>query len=187
MRFLIIAVLLFTGVSVQAKEIAGVMVQEVVKTDAGAEMVLNGAGIRSKFFFDIYIAQLYMEQPSTDVEEILAATGARRLVMHFLYDEVSKDKLVDGWVEGFAANSDAGIVKALQAKIDSFNGMFVDVKKGERVVLDFLPERGTIVTVAGEEKGVIKGKDFNDALLLIWLGEKPVNKKLKKQLLSYSQ
>lgn len=187
MRFFIIAVLLFTGVPLQAKEIAGVMVQEVVKTDGGAEMVLNGAGIRSKFFFDIYIAQLYMEQPSTDVEEILAAKGARRMVMHFLYDEVSKDKLVDGWVEGFAGNSAAEKVTNLQTKIDSFNAMFVDVKKGERIVLDFVPEKGTIVTVAGEEKGVIAGKDFNDALLLIWLGEKPVNKKLKKELLSYSQ
>ena len=186
MRFLVIAVLLLFVSPLQAKEIAGVMVQEVVKTDTGAELVLNGAGIRSKFFFDIYIAELYMEFPATSVDEIIAATGSRRMVMYFLYKEVSKDKLVDGWVEGFSGNSASEDVTTLQARIDSFNAMFEDVKKGDRIVLDFVPGTGTIVTVANEEKGVIEGKDFNDALLLIWLGEKPVNKKLKKQLLSYT-
>ncbi|MFT5697891.1 MAG: hypothetical protein ACI8ZB_000745 [Desulforhopalus sp.] len=187
MRFLFIAVLLLTVGPLQATEIAGVMVQEVVKTDTGAELTLNGAGIRSKFFLDIYIAELYMEHPSEVVEEILAAKGGRRMVMHFLYKEVTKDKLVDGWIEGFAVNSDPKDVETLQSRIDSFNAMFVDVKKGDRIVLDFVPEKGTTVTVAGEEKGIVEGKDFNDALLLVWLGDKPVNKKLKKQLLSYSK
>jgi hypothetical protein len=186
MRFLVIAVLLLFVSPLQAKEIAGVMVQEVVKTDSGADMLLNGAGIRSKFFMDIYVAELYMERPSEKVEEIIAAKGGKRIVMHFLYKEVTKDKLVDGWIEGFAGNSGVEEVKALQERIDRFNAMFVDVKKGDRIVLDFVPGVGTIVTVANQEKGVIEGKDFNDALLLIWLGEKPVNKKLKKQLLSYS-
>jgi hypothetical protein len=44
-----------------------------------------------------------------------------------------------------------------------------------------------VVTIAKEEKGVIPGKDFNDALLRIWLGEKPVNKGLKEQLLDYNK
>lgn len=186
MRFFVIAVLLLFVSPLHAKEITGVMVQEVVKTDSGAEMILNGAGIRSKFFFDIYIAELYLEVPSASVDEIIAATGSRRMVMYFLYKEVSKDKLVEGWVEGFSGNSSPEDVIALQARINSFNAMFVDVKKDDTIVLDFVPGKGTIVTIANEEKGVIEGKDFNDALLLIWLGEKPVNKKLKQQLLSYA-
>lgn len=187
MRFLVIAVLLLFVSPLHAKEIAGVMVQEVMKTDSGADLVLNGAGIRSKFFFDIYIAELYMESPSASVEKIIAAKGSKRMVMHFLYEEVTKDKLVDGWNEGFAGNSSPEDVAALQERIQSFNEMFVDVKKGDRILLDFVPGTGTIVTIAKVEKGVIEGKDFNDALLLIWLGEKPVNKKLKKQLLSYAK
>lgn len=187
MRFLFIAILLLVAEPVQAKEIAGVMVQEMVKTDSGVEMKLNGAGIRSKFFFDIYIAELYLEEPSTDVEKILASDGNRRMVMHFLYKEVGKDKIVEGWNEGFAANSSPETVTALQARIDSFNEMFADMKEGDRIELDYVPAKGTVVKVTGVEKGVIEGKDFNDALLLIWLGEKPVTSKLKEQLLSYSQ
>ncbi|PHR27923.1 MAG: hypothetical protein COA36_08150 [Desulfotalea sp.] len=187
MKVFIIAVLLFTACPLQAKEIAGVIVQEVVTTESGADMALNGAGIRSKFFVDIYIAELYMEQPSADVGEILAASGGRRLVMYFLYKEVSKKKLVAGWNEGFSGNSTSENVAVLQPRIDSFNAMFSEVKRGERIVLDYVPGKGTTVTVAGVEKGVIQGKDFNDALLRIWLGQNPVNKKLKKQLLSYGE
>jgi hypothetical protein len=55
-------------------------------------------------------------------------------------------------------------------------------------VLDFFPNQGTVVTIAKQEKGVILGKDFNDALLRIWLGEKPVTKGLKEKLLvTYSR
>lgn len=186
MRFLFVAILLLVAEPVQAKEIAGVMVQEMIKTDSGAELTLNGAGIRSKFFFDIYIAELYLEEPSSDVEKILASDGSRRMVMHFLYKEVGKDKIVDGWNEGFAANSDPQIVTTLQSKIDSFNEMFVDMKEGDRIELDYVPGKGTVVYVAGSEKGIIEGKEFNDALMLIWLGKKPVASKLKEQLLSYS-
>lgn len=187
MRFLFIAVLLLVAAPLHAKEIAGVMVQEMVKTDTGVELTLNGAGIRSKFFFDIYIAELYLEEPSADVDKILAAQGSRRMVMHFLYKEVGKDKLVEGWDEGFTGNSSSAEVEVLQPKIDEFNSMFVDVKEGDRILLDYVPGKGTVVTVADIEKGVVEGKDFSDALLLIWLGEKPVNKKLKSQLLSYKK
>ncbi|TKB09955.1 chalcone isomerase family protein [Desulforhopalus sp. IMCC35007] len=186
MRVLLVALLLIAG-PLQAKEIAGVMVQEIVKTDSGKELSLNGAGIRSKFFMDIYIAELYMQRPGSTVEQILASTGERWIVMHFLYEEVSKDKLVDGWVEGFAGNTKPEDLVALQERIDRFNAMFVDVKKGDRIILAYDPDKGTVVTIAGEVRGVVEGKDFNDALLLIWLGDKPISKKLKAELLSYSE
>jgi hypothetical protein len=174
-------------VSANAKEIAGVMVQETLQTEDGIMLQLNGAGIRSKFFFDIYIAELYLEHPSNVVSEVIEASGRKRVVMHFLYDKVEKDKLVTGWNEGFTENTKAEEVVKLQERIDRFNGMFADVKKDDIIVLDFIPEKGTVVTIANQEKGVVPGKDFNDALLRIWLGEKPVTKGLKEKLLSYKK
>ena len=128
-----------------------------------------------------------MEYPSNLVTEVIETSGRKRVIMHFLYDEVGKDKLIAGWDEGFAGNSNADVVVKLQDKIDQFNGMFDDVKKGDTIVLDFIPDQGTMVTVAKQEKGVISGKDFSDTLLRIWLGEKPVTKDLKAKLLSYNR
>lgn len=187
MRFFVLCCLLFCSVPANAKEIAGVMVQETLQTEDGILLHLNGAGIRSKFFFDIYIAELYLEHPSNVANEVIETSGRKRVIMHFLYNKVEKDKLITGWNEGFTENTKTEEVVKLQERIDQFNGMFVDVKKDDIIVLDFIPEKGTVVTIAKQEKGVVPGKDFNDALLRIWLGEKPVTKGLKEKLLSYKK
>ena len=51
------------------------------------------------------------------------------------------------------------------------------------IYLDYIPGRGTRVTINGESKGLIAGRDFNNALLDIWLGEEPADKGLKKAML----
>lgn len=183
MRSFVVCFLLLFAISAHAREISSVTIEESVVTDKGVELRLNGAGIRSKFFFDIYIAQLYMEHPATTVAEILSSNGHKRMVMHFLYEEVGGDKLVDGWNDGFKGNISAEELKAIAPKVEQFNNMFGDIKKGQQIILDYVPESGTKVIFAGEEKGTIAGKDFNDALLLIWLGDKPVTSKLKTKLL----
>ncbi len=180
-------VLLLMALPVGAREIAGVDVAETLQGDGGTILHLNGAGIRSKFFFDVYIAQLYMEEPSNSTEKILGAAGEKRIVMHFLYSKVEKGKLVAGWDEGFSGNSTADELAPLKGRITRFNSLFADVKKNDVIELNFNPTTGTSVIIAGEDKGSIEGKDFNDALLKIWLGKKPVTSGLKKALLDYKQ
>lgn len=187
MRIFILCCLLLIGLPLEAKEIAGVMVQETMQTEDGVVLHLNGAGIRSKFFFDIYVAKLYMEHPSNSAEEIISTSGRKRIIMHFLYDKVEKKKLVDAWNDGFSGNIQADQLPALQDRISEFNELFEDVKKNDVILLDFTPTQETVVTIANQEKGAIPGKDFNDGLLKIWLGNKPVTKKLKEKLLSYNK
>lgn len=169
---------------VYALDIGGVSVADEVVSDGGTTLKLNGAGIRSKFFFDIYIAELYLENPAKEAEQVIADQGHKRVVMHFLYDGVGQDKLVDGWNEGFAANLDDETQEKLQPRIDNFNSMFTEeMKSGDIVVFDYLPGQGTRVRIKDNVKGLIPGKDFNDALLSIWLGKKPVGSSLKKDML----
>jgi hypothetical protein len=181
---LMVCCILMFSVSAWALEIAGVSIPESVSTDNGKALTLNGAGIRSKFVFDIYVGQLYLEKTATEVQDVISPDTHKRMVMHFLYDKVEKAKLVEAWNEGFKNNTAAEQVTALQQRIDQFNAMFTDAKKGDVIVLDYIPGTGTKVTIAGAEKGVIPGKDFNDAMLLIWLGDKPVSKDLRAKLLS---
>lgn len=180
--FLVCFCLLF-ALPVAAMEIAGVSVPDSIKTDDGVTLSLNGAGIRTKLFFDIYIAQLYLEKPATETKDVLAADNHKRVIMHFLYEKVEKAKVVEVWNEGFLSNTNPEQLAELKGRINQFNAMFTDVKKDDVVILDYVPGSGTKVIVAGAEKGVIQGKDFNDALLSIWLGESPISKDLKAKLL----
>lgn len=166
-----------------SREIAGVEVAESLQGQDGVELKLNGAGIRSKLFFKIYIAQLYLENPSSAAQAVISVDGQKKMVMHFLYDEVSAEKLIEGWNKGFEDNLDEHKRTAIAAQIKEFNSMFETVKKGDEIVLDYLPGTGTSVTIKGDSKGTIAGKPFADALFAIWLGEKPVTSDLKADLL----
>lgn len=187
-RMLIVVCCLLVGaVAVEAREVAGVTLAEEVQAADGTTLTLNGAGVRSKLFFKIYVAALYLEHPATEVAPILTTEGHRRMEMHFLYDKVEKGKLVEAWNEGFAGNVAEAERQALAERISRFNEMFGDVKKGETIVLDYVPGKGTSVSVAGGDNGVVEGRDFSDALLAIWLGDKPVTEQLKKELLGGSK
>ncbi len=167
---------------VMAVEVAGVAVPDTVNV-SGHDLVLNGAGVRSKFFFDIYVAALYLPSKLSDAKAVLDHAGQKRIWMHFLYDEVSRDKLVDGWLSGFEKNNSAADFEKLKARLEAFNMMFSDMRKGDEITFDFSTDGKVQVLINGEEKGLVTGADFQHALLQVWLGEKPADKGLKKGLL----
>lgn len=182
MRWLSVLLIGLLPMVLAAKTLEGVDIPEQVKV-GGTELVLNGAGIREKFFFDIYVAALYLPEKSAKAEQILQADRPWRLSMDFLYSEVEKKKLDKGWEEGFEDNVPKADRTALQKDLNQFKSMFSTMHKGDRAVLDYMPGKGVSVTVKGEEKGVVAGADFARALLSIWLGSDPVTGSLKKALL----
>ncbi len=147
-------------------------------------LVLNGAGIRYKFFFKIYVGALYLPRPEHRAEALLVDPPPNRVLMHFVYSEVSRAKLDDAWDEGFRDNLDDAAYQALAPRIQQFKDLFVTLREGDEVWLDYLPGRGTRVSINGQPRGTVPGRDFNAALLSVWLGREPVTSALKKALLS---
>ncbi len=167
-----------------ALQIAGVTLPDRVRPPGmEEELVLNGAGIRRKFFFKIYIGALYLPTRLDTAAAILDGNGPNRVLMHFLYDEVSARKLTEGWISGFEANLDTTGLAALGPRIQQFTTLFRDAVRGDRIWIDHLPGTGTRVSINGREQGVVPGDDFNRALLRIWLGEAPVSGDLKRAML----
>ena len=179
---LAVLLLLTTGRPATAREIAGVDVPPAAAL-GGEELVLNGAGIRVKLFMKIYVGSLYLKARQTSVDAVLSDPGAKRIVMNFLYKEVSTKKLVDAWNKGFTNNSTPAEVKALQERITRFNAMFDTVYRGDVIRLDYLPGTGTQVWINDALKGTVAGEDFSRALLKIWLGPKPPDQNLKDAML----
>lgn len=153
-----------------AGSLAGVNLAD--QTDAGGTaLVLNGMGLRSKFFIKVYVGGLYLPAKQKDAFKVLAADGARQMVMHWLYD-VDTAKVCEGWNEGLAANTpNAGA--QLKKDFATLCGYMADAKSGDRFVFTYLPGTGTSVEVKGAAKGTIAGKEFADALLACWVGPKP--------------
>jgi hypothetical protein len=181
---LLFSALLFAGQAARAASIEGVDIPDTLSTAPGGQpLLLNGAGIRKKFFMDIYIGALYLPQKSPDSSAILADSGPASVLMHFLYGEVSKEKIIAGWNDGLQANLDADSMQLLAADLERFNALFRTVREGETIRIDYLPGTGTSVRINGELQGTIAGNDFYRALLKVWLGDKPVSKALKNAML----
>jgi len=181
-KYTSLLLLFFLPLVGHAKEVAGVNLPEQI-TLADTTLTLNGAGIRSKFFFDIYVGALYLPQKTRDAATATGMPGPKRVLMHFLYKEVSKEKLVDGWNDGFRNNLSRERFQALEPKLEAFNQLFTTVKRGDRITLDYLPETGTRVSINGQIKGSIPGEEFYSALLEVWLGKEPADSDLKEAML----
>jgi len=182
--FLILLQLAFFSVASEAGQLGDVSLPDKV-TLAGSdvELQLNGMGYRTKFVFKVYIAALYTESSVNSRDAVQSLKGPKRVIMHMVYDEVEREKIIDGWNDGFEENNSNEQLEKLQARIDVFNSYFPDLKKGDVLVYDFIPAEGTRVKINGEVKGVIEGADFYAALLDIWLGDEPADDDLKDAML----
>jgi hypothetical protein len=169
-KLILAAALTLAAVSAGAVTVAGVKIPDHVTVN-NQNLVLNGAGIRKKFFIKVYTGALYLTAKQSNAAAILAADTARRMVMHFVYD-VGKDKIAEAWGEGLADNTPNASpeVKTAFKTLASWMG---DVKDGQEIVLTYVPGIGTTVEVAGKNKGVLGGKAVADAIVNTWIGPKP--------------
>ena len=181
--WLLIGSLMFSPISA-AREVAGVVLPETLQIpDNATTLHLNGAGIRKKVFFKIYVAGLYLPVTQTTPNAIFELSGPKRVHMHFLYKEVEQEKLINGWLDGFKNNLDDAGFEKLAPRLTKFNSLFRTMKRGEVIDLDYLPNVGTRVWINGELKGQIEGAEFYSALLKVWLGESPADANLKDAFL----
>ncbi len=187
MRKILLSALALFAVQALAVEVAGVNVDERIRLGSG-ELVLNGAGLRTKAFFKVYVAGLYLAEKRTSATDVLALPGAKRISMRLTRD-LSARQLTDALDEGIRDNTPVGEQEALKDRLAALIAIMSalgSAKEGDVIALDWVPESGTRVVLNGEAKGkAIAGEDFYRALLRIWLGDNPVSGSLKKALLGH--
>jgi hypothetical protein len=181
-RILFFSISLLFSATSWALEVEGVEVPETA-TVSGKTLPLNGAGVRTKMFFDIYVGALYLPAKAATTAEALHMAGPKQVTMNFLYKEVDREKLINGWEEGFRLNQSEQEMAKLQDRLQKFNDLFITAHEGDQFVFDFLSDGSTRVTLNGKQAGSIPGADFQRALLTVWLGDKPADKELKKAML----
>jgi hypothetical protein len=163
-----------------AGEVAGVKLADSAVVE-GKTLKLNGAGLRKKMVFKVYVAGLYLENTARDAAAIVSSEQVKSMRLHILRS-LEAGKITEAIAEGFEKNSKAQM-GALRPRLEKFNAMFPNVKEGDEIIMTYVPGKGTSVTAKGAEQGVIEGKDFADALFSVWLGANPVQEDLKKALL----
>mgnify|MGYP006317641197 CR=1 FL=1 len=181
-KFLITCFALCFAGAAFAADLGGVKLADKAAV-GGQELVLNGAGIRTRAVFKVYVGSLYVPAKATDLAAVLAK-GPRRIQMNLLRD-LAADQLVDALNDGMKDNNTAAEMAALKAQQDQLTSImkaFGEAKEGNVVTLDFV-DGATVVGLNGTAKGTIPGEPFNRARTKMWLGDKPVQAELKKAML----
>ena len=173
------------AIGTQAATISGQRFDDRIRL-ADTELQLNGLGLRAELWLEGYAAGLYLPVRTTQVAEAIAEPGPKRLRMKMMLDVPAKEfnKAV---LKGVGRNSTSAEQEAVRERIDSFMALItaaITVKKGDVIDLDFLPERGLLLSINGKPQGdAIPGADVYAAVLRIFLGERPVDRELKSGLL----
>lgn len=172
-----------------AAEVAGVKYPETAKV-AGKELVLNGLGVRNKFIIKVYTVGLYLPEKLSTAEAVFKEEGPRRVKLVMLR-EVSSDDFGNAFMSGINNNSNTAEKAKIVTQISKFGEMFAmleGLKKGDVLDLDWVPGQGTTCYLNGKRIGeVTPGIDFNNAVVKIWLGQKPADSNLKPKLLGVAK
>lgn len=174
---------LMTVPGLHAAEVAGVKVEDKLRV-GNSELVLNGAGLRSKLFIKVYVGALYVGQKASTPAAIYDAVGPRRMVLRLLRD-LDADSLHSALDEGLRNNHTPAEMVDMKAQADQLAGIMKTigkVREGDTISIDFGAE-GIALSLNGDTRGKVAGAGFAKALLKVWLGEKPADATLKKSLL----
>lgn len=176
---LLVAFVITANFSTAQTKVGDVTLPNTV-TLSGQEMDLNGAGMREKMWFDLYVGGLYVQTKSKNAETIINADAPMAMKLHIVSGMVSQEKMIGAVNDGFENSTSGKVTENQQADfIKCFND---EIKKED--VFDIVYANGTTTVYKnGKEKGQVAGLEFKKALFGIWLGKKPADKDLKKGML----
>jgi hypothetical protein len=152
-------------------------------------LVLNGAGIRNKYFIDVYVGGLYLKAKSMKEKAIIDADETMAVRLCIISSTVTMDRLAEAIREGFD-RSMLGRTQKYRSQIDMAVQIFMSepVKVGDIYDIWYMPGKGIIAFKNGVNLNItIPGLGFKKAMMGIWLCPNPVDQKLKEGMLGFGQ
>lgn len=182
----------------------GAAAQDVTEARTGTRfaaqaegMSLLGAGVRTRTIANVKVYAIGLHVADDALKGPLAAFKGRaatpefarqlvwgdfrkQLTLKFVRN-VTKDQIQDAFREALVQSG------ANSAQMEAFLAYFGDTASGQEYVLRW--EAGGVLktTVAGQERAVIADKNFAAAVFAIWLGDKPIQASIKKDLVSRAE
>src|SRR5690554_3024457 len=150
---------LFVALPSQALTIKGVDVKDTMTLE-NQKLVLNGAGIRTKWFVEGYIAALYLNEKTSDAQAVIEADEPMAVRLIITSGMITPKRMSDSTRDGF---------------VSSTGGNIFD--------LVYQPEVGVTVYRNGEEKAKVEGMEFKKAMFGIWISKNGIQKSLRKDMM----
>jgi hypothetical protein len=163
----------------------GVALDESVLV-AGKNLKLNGAGISFRLIFKVYAMGLYLPDRKATVQDVLATDGPRRLVITMLRDVSGEDfnEAILSFISNEASSMQAKSIGHVLLLGKAIASQPQGLRKGDTLTMDWVPGTGTVIELNKKPlTEPMRDIAFYNALLNIWLGDKPADPALKTKLL----
>lgn len=179
---MIIAMLALTPAMAQTK-ISGNVMPNVMKV--GSEYLkMNGGGIREKLVFDLYVGVLYLQEKSSDADEIINGDRPMAIKIKIISGMVDNDNFKEALEEGFEKSTNDNVAPYRERMDDMMaEGFKEDIKTNDVYDIVYQPGTGCTLSKNGTALITVPGLDFKKALFGVWLCDDPADAGLKKKML----
>ena len=182
---LLLSSLLFSSLAgpARAATLAGVTLPPTYPV-GGQPLSLNGMGLRTLTVFEVkvYVAGLYLAQPSHDPQAILASPSPKVILLQFLHAG-SKAEVEKEYRNGEQVNCAAGGCNpADAADFERLIAAAPAVKEGDTSTYVFT-SKGVRVLANNQLVGEFNNPDLANRLLAGFIGAHPPSQALRSQLL----
>lgn len=144
-------------------------------TVAGQTLTLNGAAIRYKAVFKVYAVGLYLPNKTSSPKEVWESNAPRKVHVVMLRD-VGGVELGRNFTNHYGDNATAEEMKNSITQLFKFGELFSTrkmMKTGDSFSLEWIPGKGTIVSINGLPQGEpYEGAAFFSGMLKLWIGDK---------------
>jgi hypothetical protein len=177
--------------------------QDVVEPRSGVSfpgqvdgMSLLGAGVRTRTIANVKVYAIGLHVSAEGLKALAGFKGRtsgpefarqlawgdfrKQLTLKFVRG-VSRDQIQDAFREALVQSG------ADRTRMEAFLGYFGDTASGQDYVLRWEPGGVLETTVAGQQRPAIADKNFAAAVYAIWLGDKPIQASLKKDLVGRAE
>lgn len=169
----------------QVREVEGFRFESSLRL-GGADLVLNGVGVRRRFFLPVYVAALYVPQRSSDAETLLSQRGPRRMSMRFVRD-VEAELFMSSLDVGMRRNYSPQQLEGWRDQWQTLTSVIANIvvaRRADHVSWDYTPHAGArVMQNSVAITPTMSGEDFYNAVLRVWLGAHPADAELKRGLL----
>jgi len=152
----------------------------------GADLQLNGRGIANKFQLDYFLAELYVDQISSNAE-LLASKTSVRMELTVAVEEWSKRQFTEHWNQAIFINNSLEDREIFSDDIvrwlSSIKGSF---KKGDHLVFKKSADRFTF-TVNGVELFENTDPGLASLFLNTWIGSRPPSSEFRTSILGVNR
>ena len=152
----------------------------------GHTLTLRGTGVlRYMVFIKAYEGAFYL-QAGKAADQATNDQAARCLVLHY-FQPINAGDFAEATAEMIKKNVSPDRFASLLPKIEKFNTFYRDITPGDRYTAAYIPEIGTRLWLNDDLLGRVEGAEFASAFFAIWIGENPIDRKFRDQMLGKRQ